>query len=460
MKNLLLTFLALLFSSLAFSQNCNCENDFNWLKNFLEKNDAGFQYAIDKKGKEAYLLHNEKTLEEIKKITDKNECLNVLSNWLRFFRKGHLAILGNNVFENASNNFDKSKTIKIDVKEFEKYLNEKKEADFEGIWTPLNSNSKIGIKKVNGEYLGFFIEGSAKGQIVFKIINNDKPHAILYSSKKEIMINSVQLVSNKYLTLAFTILVRLMPESISSNPSFTQLNKNTLLLTIPSFEISSKKYIDSIIDANFTTITSTENLIIDLRNNGGGTDGSYEKIIPLIYTNPIREMSVEILATEENSKRYSERAAVAEKLGFSANDKKEFLEIHEKLDKNLGKYVNVDGTDVKVKKFDTIYPYPKNVGIIINEENGSSAEQFLLTARQSKKVKLFGTSTMGELDISNVWSTDSPCKDFRLAYSVSKSLRIPEMAIDDSGIQPDFYIDKSIPQDKWIDFVNNVLNFK
>ena len=112
------------------------------------------------------------------------------------------------------------------------------------------------------------------------------------------------------------------------------------------------------------------------------------------------------------------------------------------------------------QKLNKILPYPKNIGIIINHKNGSTAEQFLLAAKQSKKVKLFGTTTAGVLDISNMYSVESPCKEFKLGYSLSKSLRIPDMEIDGKGIQPDYYIDKSIPQHDWVNYVNEILNEK
>jgi C-terminal processing protease CtpA/Prc len=100
------------------------------------------------------------------------------------------------------------------------------------------------------------------------------------------------------------------------------------------------------------------------------------------------------------------------------------------------------------------------VGIIIDNGCGSTTEQFLLAAKQSKKVKLFGVTTYGVLDISNMAFIESPCKEFELAYAMSRSLRIPEMTIDDIGLQPDFYIDKTIPQYKWVEFVNEILNQK
>ena len=89
----------------------------------------------------------------------------------------------------------------------------------------------------------------------------------------------------------------------------------------------------------------------------------------------------------------------------------------------------------------------------MNGGNGSTAEQFLLAAKQSRKVKLFGTTTMGVLDISNMYAVESPAHEFRLSYCISKSRRIPDMAIDGKGITPDFYLDKSIPPTDWLTFV-------
>ena len=95
-----------------------------------------------------------------------------------------------------------------------------------------------------------------------------------------------------------------------------------------------------------------------------------------------------------------------------------------------------------------------------NKYCGSTTEQFLLEAKQSKKVKLVGTTTAGVLDMSNMYSVVSPSKEFKLWYSLSKSYRIPAMTIDGKGIQPDYYFDKTIKPYEWIDKTIEILNYK
>ncbi|RWX02245.1 S41 family peptidase [Flavobacterium cerinum] len=477
----ILLFLVLLPLSV-FSQNCSCEDNFEWLKKTFEENDAGFQYVIDMKGDGAYTQLNDEYRKKVKAITKDDECVNTLKEWLLFFRSGHLSLnvagsRGNTELPDAKQIIEKYKgweQYSISEKEFKKYLSLLKEPGFEGIW--ISEPYTIGIIKREKEYIGFVMNSNdpywKNNQIKLRIKPNksgDGFEAVYYMKDHSIMnVRKIDKVGNNTMFFDWISFKRLYPEytdtksvkeylelNTSSNPVAKQISKNTFLLRIPSFSEKKRKMIDSLIVSNRDMISRCENLIIDIRNNGGGSDSSFQKLIPYLYTNPIRSIGVDYLSTPLNNKRMDYFIASDD---FTETDKKWARKGLVKLNNNLGKFVNLEDSDeVQVSKLDKISEYPKNVAILINENNGSTAEEFLLLAKQSKKVKLFGTTTAGVLDISNMNFVDSPCKTLQLGYGLSRSRRIPDIAIDTKGIQPDYYIDKTIPSEDWIDFTEKIL---
>lgn len=478
-KTLFLIFIT--STSFSFAQNCNCESNYQWVKKTFEENDAGYQYVIDKKGLPAYQAHNDDFLKRIKNAKSDTECYQTIYDWLKFFRSGHFSVskIENKATEAppAASENTKTELVKIDLEKFKKEAASKNDSDIEGIWEV--EPYTIGIKKFGEVYKGFIIQSAAenwKPNELKLTFNNDKTKGTYYlRNKTEQEIHDMRLVGKNYLEINDFTLKRVFPKFekeegietyyeaiMAQKPFLKQLNKTTLLLRIPSFNGALKKDIDSVITANKSKIESTENLIIDIRYNGGGSDNSFAKIIPYLYTNPIRSVRTQLYSTKLNNQRMLDFYDNYQKYGMQADEREYLKKAYDKLSKNLGKFVSLqdDGKIVGITKMDKISPYPKNVGIIINNGNGSTAEEFLLAAKQSKKVKLFGTTTAGVLDISNMYFVNSPCNEFKLGYALSKSFRIPDMAIDEKGIQPDYFIDKTIPDYQWIDFVNDVLNEK
>ncbi len=479
MKTTTLCFLMLLVYTLN-AQDCDCTSNFEWLKKTFEENDAGFAYAVEKKGKDAYEKHSEIYREKVMGISEPMECTQTLYQWLTFFRTGHIGIsLTGSPTQNGSNELDENairekfknwEKTTSDIEQFKKYLSNKKTIDFEGIWE--SPPYLIGIKKEGEGYLGFIIDADGvywtKGQIKLKI-NPDNSAAYYMKDHSERSFPSAELLGKNYLQMGFISLQRVFPElknepeveryfqAMSANkPYLEEMDAQTLLLRIPDFSGSEKKDIDSVILRNKEKILATENLIIDLRNNGGGSDYSFFEILPFLYTNPIRTIGMEFLSTPLNNQRMLDFINNPD-YDMSEEDKQSTQKAYDKLSQHIGEFINLDSTTFEIKTYDTVYAYPKKVGIIINEGNASTTEQFLLAAKQSKKVKLFGTTTIGMLDISNMYSVKSPCEEFQLHYCLSKSYRIPDMAIDGKGLQPDYYIDDSIPKYGWIDFVKGVL---
>ena len=434
--------------------------------------------TLDKKGLAAYNIHNQLMLEKIETAETSTECTGLLYEWLTFFRSGHIGIerLTNEITapQNVSPTVQNPETWKGDISRFEKYIHAKKEADFEGVWE--TGVYKIGVIKEGMNYVGFIIESGVETwkpkQIKLKIEQDgDKLKSTFFMRDYSPVVSGApEWIGENYLQIGQQTLKRIEPifppdlfvenyfKLINTwNPYLEILNETTLYLRIPAFDVRYKSDIDSVILANKEHILKTENLIIDLRNNGGGSDSSFEELLPFLYTNPIRTVNMELLSTTQNNQQFLDYLTNPE-YDFDQETLQRIKEIYDKMQSKLGDFFNPDDEYVSIIQQDTIYQYPKNVGIIINKGNASTTEQFLLAAKQSKKVKLFGTATYGALDISNLLSIESPCNEFRLWYCFSRSLRIPDFAIDDVGLQPDYYLDKTIPQYKWVEFVNEVLN--
>ena len=479
--NTILFFIFLAWTTAACAQTCDCKTNFEWVKKTFEENDAGFGYALKAKGDQAYADLNKRTLEKVQETKTLPECTAILYKWLTFFRSGHVGIRLNqqpsqiNAVK-SDKQFTDWETSNIRPEDFKKYLDKKKAIDYEGIWE--TEPYKIAIKKDGDKYIGFIVESGAdtwkKGQIKLKFsINEDKTNAVFYMRDHSATESgNVLMIGKNHLQIGNFTLSRIYPKMdeetkynqyfkalSSEQPYMEQINETTLYLRIPSFDESYKRSIDSVLTANNKRILATKKLIIDIRNNGGGSDNAYAAIIPYLYTNPIRSVGVEFLSTKLNNQRMLDFIDKPE-YGFNDEEKKWAKKAYDTLQSKIGQFVSVNEHAISVDQRDTSYAYPEAVGIIINENNGSTAEQFLLEAKQSRKVKLFGVTTFGILDISNMYFVESPCKEFQLGYSLSRSRRIPDFTIDEKGIQPDFYLDKSIPQYEWTNYVSSMLNAK
>lgn len=224
----------------------------------------------------------------------------------------------------------------------------------------------------------------------------------------------------------------------SDNMFLKRLSPSTLWLRMPDFNDSRYKPLKDLMEANRDELAKTPNLLIDLRDNGGGSDYVYGVLLPYLFTRPIYSIGVEMRASPDNLVL---RRAVADRIRKDAPAIATELDgDNAKMEQNLGKYFAPNARPFSVEKFDKILPFPKRVAVIIDGA-GSTGEQFLLDARQSHKVTMFGQrNSAGVLDFANVVSMKLPSGRYEVAWATSRSMRLPDDPVDEGGIAPDIRI--------------------
>lgn len=228
------------------------------------------------------------------------------------------------------------------------------------------------------------------------------------------------------------------PDSFFLRP----LSAKTLWLRLPDFSVEGRSAIDRLLDENAAALASTPNLVIDLRNNSGGSDSSYRRIVELICTRPIYSPLVEFRATKDNA--IANERLIKDVPGLSDGDRAAIAGLAKNLRESADGWYRPGKRDFLVQACPARLPAPINVGVLITGA-GSSGEQFVLAARESQKVTLFGGNTAGVIDYSNVRYVDLPSGKYRLEYATSRSMRLPDEPLDNIGIPPDVRLDDEVP---------------
>ena len=221
------------------------------------------------------------------------------------------------------------------------------------------------------------------------------------------------------------------PETTNMYYTAKPMNDSTYFLRIPSFRDSTS---NQMIKDNWEAIASRPYLIVDLRCNSGGDDRFFDALMALTYSRPYLVHGVEQYATPDFLDFFKDIIAHEPQ-----SEWRDYLqELTDSMENHLGDYVLRPGMQrLQLVRRDTVYQHPRRIGLLIHGRNASSAEQYILEAKESEKVVLFGNErTSGTLDLSNVFAITSPSGWFKLYIPTTRSCRWPDIVIDGKGIAP------------------------
>lgn len=249
-------------------------------------------------------------------------------------------------------------------------------------------------------------------------------------------------------------------DSINYAPKFLacSLDSNTFFIRIPSFnydEVNTQSIKNAV---NEYKKSGNDNLIIDIRGNGGGLDYTYTPLYELIYNQPFNLKGVEFRASSDVASLLRNAYKTQNGNPIWANT------LADSIDTGQYEFISVPMSNEPIT-LDSICPLPKKVAVIIDNKVASAAEQFLILAKAcSNRVTFYGKdNTLGAVDYSNLMPFDLPCSSISCYIPTSRTIGIglTNHGIDGVGIAPDVRITLPYPDeitdniDSWVFWIKN-----
>ena len=315
MKHILI-FGILLASINVKAQTCECEKEFSHIKNIVEQNFAGFPDRIKTLSKATYI----KKTTQLRKLTRgkfaSDNCPLIILRYLEMFKSYHLGFFHNFDPLKVDTNFVNYRPVfKINDTDLARL---KKSKSWEGVYYSTHDSSiKIAVLKDPTplhDYVGVMLETNGpttwkKGMVKFegKLVNDNLLRGLLYMRnhrpklQRFFLYDDNNMVGGDWRRDGTAKKESAVSSSVSESSlpiDAKRLSPNTFYIKIASFNPDHKPTIDSILKANEPLLNVIPNLVLDLRDNGGGADDLWQPLIPYLYTQPIRMTGADALATD------------------------------------------------------------------------------------------------------------------------------------------------------------------
>jgi hypothetical protein len=458
-----LTVILLVTGHFLSAQNCDCASQLSYTIQYFEENSPAFQKIKNNdKDYTTYAKGILKIRTEASKEKDPDRCIFYLDQYVGLLKDHHSAIgfnlkredLGSEEKIEAfkkSDKYQKFEKIEIDTSKLIPYLESKTLNEIEGIYSDGRSLT-FGLILRKGS------KNKYRGVLLRKNRLMDQGHVLLDLTRKKD--NSFDVIYNiGLLGFNFRRIYKNMVIEKGQIPSFgfsktsgtkensnyyefKSLDNSTNYLRLSSFDSRHTNELDSFYTTIAAQLSTKPKLIIDLRNNGGGSERSYLNLLPYAYTDPLKIDSAHIWVSPENIKRYEE-------IGTD-----QYKELIERM-KSAKPFTFIPFTKdaAYTWSLDSITTMPSKIAVLYNRGTASAAEGFVLYLMQSKKVITIGENSGGFIGYGNVMTAQTPCGQYTIQCTTTKYAE--KSKYEFTGIPPQFRPGKN--QD-WIGYAIEKLN--
>lgn len=447
---------------------CDCLANFNHIYEKVKANYAGYEDKVADKTKKQFDWFVKLTQKRAEISPDFKSCRQTLEEFLAYFRDQHLHLITDYRYITDSLNrpdiirdlFSDGEQVVLTETALRKKLDKKsKKLDpIEGIWESKSQDYRIGIFRDRSgqwkgrDYVAFIIQADSVYWMPFQVKISfqkltDNLYLTYYAERTHNLVTTLSYVDENILDIRGLFKWNKVypavdqPHDLANYPSqfidqsllsVTYPEEDIALFSIPSFRYQNKALLDTLLSEEKEKLSQTDNWIIDIRGNSGGSSYTYQHLLPYLYTQPILVKGIAIKSSPDNIKNFAD---LLDDPQYPENGKEDIKKLIKIMADKPNQLVDVANDQLFV--LDSVYTYPKKVIVLVDNNVASASESFLLIAKQSSKVTVMGQHTKGVLDYSNGNILACPCSYLKLFVATSRSKRLPDHPIDNIGIYPD-----------------------
>jgi len=453
--------------------------EFEFVRNYYEKNNPGFQARFKGEKLKAYKIEAEKIEKDIARNRPAEDCVFYLSRYVRLLEDHHSYIEPKLSLQPAqirtqeqvdsvvnSTGYRSIPVLTIDSALLAKRLRDKKTNEVEGFYTD-NGGKVIAVfenENKKGSYTGMLYHVTQSklykyGQVLFDIRQAagniyDITYRLLGYNKDKICITT-KISEGRIAEFGLS-----KPEAVPAadqDPECRILDDSTVYVRVPSFDGRLYNMLDTFYNVIWPVVITHPYLMVDIRNNGGGSDQCFYNLLAPVYSRPMQVDTVDVWVTPDNIKRYEDMLAAQKK---TTPPNRNAIEYNERLIKRMktarpNSFIMLGDNYPEPWALDTVLPYPRKVGILYDGNTASSSEAFILYARQSDKVITVGEHSGGYLGFGNVMTLTTPCGGYVLSCTTTRYRN--QYKYEFKGIEPMY----PAPADAdWIEYTRQLLSAK
>lgn len=431
---------------------CTCRQDLDSLASRIEQDYIGFRFEVAKTPRESAYRQFVKQLQDRAATTGESDCIFLLRELTGWFHDGHVFVVqapdisparAESLFAATPRRALTEVQLRADLTKRSGHLD-----PIEGVWS--TSGYRLGVVRDGDAFVAVVLHSDTSawqaGQVkaTFRKLPNGGYRAVLYANNHSRRDVDFGLYRNTLLAGGPYVLGKLFPlaphevgtlDSLDPEmPTLRFVGTDAVVISVPSHDPSYRDKLQALVDANRDAIRARSTLIIDIRGDEGGSSQTTAPLVPFLVSREMRPAigpeGLSMVLSSSDNIRYFQQG------GWNPDS------VAQRMIAAPGQVIPLIRNEPLGMPFpnDTVMPKPQRVAVLMDRGVASAGEAFLLQARRSTKVTLFGQSSAGMIDYQSVTIVRLACRPAGnlLGYPViAASPTLPKDGLNAKGIPPD-----------------------